>query len=208
MERKYFDYSATTPVDSEVLNEMLPYFNNDFGNPSSVYSYGRDSKKAIENARYKIAKLINADAREIFFTGGGTESDNWAIKGIAIALKNKGNHIITSSIEHHAVLHSCKYLEKHGFRVTYLPVDKYGLISLEDLKSEINDRTILITIMFANNEIGTIQPIKEIGKIAKENNIYFHTDGVQAIGNTVIDVKDMNIDLLSISCLLYTSRCV
>ncbi|HHT50068.1 MAG TPA: cysteine desulfurase NifS [Eubacteriaceae bacterium] len=199
MERKYFDYSATTPVDSEVLNEMLPYFNNDFGNPSSVYSYGRDSKKAIENARYKIAKLINADAREIFFTGGGTESDNWAIKGIAIALKNKGNHIITSSIEHHAVLHSCKYLEKHGFRVTYLPVDKYGLISLEDLKSEINDRTILITIMFANNEIGTIQPIKEIGKIAKENNIYFHTDGVQAIGNTVIDVKDMNIDLLSIS---------
>ena len=199
MERKYFDYAATTPVDSEVLNEMLPYFNNDFGNPSSVYSYGRDSKKAIENARYKIAKLINADAREIFFTGGGTESDNWAIKGIAIALKNKGNHIITSSIEHHAVLHSCKYLEKHGFRVTYLPVDKYGLISLEDLKSEINDRTILITIMFANNEIGTIQPVKEIGAICRERKVLFHTDAVQAVGNVPIDVKEMNIDLLSLA---------
>ncbi len=199
MERKYLDYSATTPVDSEVIKEMLPYFNSEFGNPSSIYSYGRDSKKAIENARDKIAKLINGNAREVFFTGGGTEADNWAIKGIAMSLKNKGNHIITSSIEHHAVLHSCNYLEKYGFKITYLPVDEYGLISLEDLNNAIKEDTILISIMFANNEIGTIQPIKEIGKIAKENKIYFHTDGVQALGNTVIDVEDMNIDLLSIS---------
>ena len=199
MERRYFDYAATTPVDPEVLEEMLPYFTESFGNPSSIYSYGREAKKAVEEARSRIANFIGADPREVFFTAGGSESDNWAIKGIAMALKDKGNHIITSKIEHHAVLHVCEYLEKHGFKVTYLPVDENGLISLEDLKNSITDKTILISIMFANNEIGTIQPIKEIGKIAKEHNIYFHTDAVQALGNIKIDVNDMNIDLMSMS---------
>jgi cysteine desulfurase len=199
MERRYFDYSATTPVDPEVLNEMIPHFTNEFGNPSSIYTYGRESKKTIENARESIASLIGADPKEIFFTGGGSEADNWAIKGIAMSLRDKGNHIITSNIEHHAVLHVCEYLEKHGFKVTYLPVDKDGLISLEDLKKEITDSTILISIMYANNEIGTIQPIEEIGKIAKEHKIYFHTDAVQALGNVKINVKNMNIDLMSMS---------
>lgn len=199
MERRYFDYSATTPVDPEVLNEMIPFFTNEFGNPSSIYSYGRESKKVVEKARKNIASLIGADHKEIFFTGGGSEADNWAIKGIAMSLRDKGNHIITSNIEHHAVLHVCEYLEKQGFKVSYLPVDEDGLISLEDLKNEITDDTILISIMFANNEIGTIQPIEEIGKIAKENKIYFHTDAVQALGNVNIDVKDMHIDLMSLS---------
>lgn len=197
--RVYLDYSATTPVKEEVLKEMLPYFSESFGNPSSIYSYGREAKQAVDLARDRVAEGLGADAKEIFFTSGGSEADNWAIKGIAYANSNKGNHIITSKVEHHAVLHTCEYLEKNGFEVTYLDVDQYGLISLDDLKSAIKENTILITIMFANNEIGTIQPIKEIGEIAKKNNIYFHTDAVQAFGNVNIDVKELNIDLMSIS---------
>lgn len=195
----YMDNAATTPVKKEVLEEMLPYFSEKYGNPSSVYSLGSASKRAIEDAREKVAKVLGANPKEIFFTGGGSESDNWAIKGVAFANKHKGNHIITSKIEHHAVLHTCEYLEKHGFEVTYLDVDEYGVVDLEQLKNSITDKTILISIMFANNEIGTIEPIKEIGEIAKERNIYFHTDAVQAVGNIRIDVNELNIDLLSMS---------
>ncbi len=199
MQRRYFDYAATTPLDSEVLNEMLPHMKENFGNPSSVYSYGRDARKVIDDSREKVASTIGAQAKEIYFTSGGTESDNWAIKGTAFANKDKGNHIITTTVEHHAVLHTCKYLEKHGYEVTYLPVDEYGLIDLDDLKNSIRENTILITVMFANNEIGTIQPIAEIGKIAKENKVLFHTDAVQALGSVDIDVKDLGVDLMSIS---------
>lgn len=195
----YMDNAATTPVKIEVLNEMIPYFTEKFGNPSSVYSLGNISKRAVEDSREKIANVINADKKEIFFTGGGSEADNWAIKGIAYSNKNKGNHIITTKIEHHAILHTCDYLGKNGFDITYLDVDEFGLIDLEQLENAITDKTILISIIYANNEIGTIQPIKEIGKIAKANNIYFHTDAVQAIGHIKIDVKELNIDLLSMS---------
>lgn len=195
----YMDNSATTPVKKDVLEEMYPYFSEKYGNPSSIYSLGSKSRKAVENAREKIAKAIGANPNEVFFTAGGSESDNWAIKGIALANKDKGNHIITSKIEHHAILHTCEYLEKQGFKVTYLDVDEYGVVDLEQLKREISEETILISIMFANNEIGTIQPIKEIGKIAKEKEIYFHTDAVQAIGNIDIDVNELNIDMLSMS---------
>lgn len=195
----YLDNAATTPVKKEVLDAMIPYFTEKFGNPSSIYRLGQETRAAIDEAREKVAKAINASPREIFFTGGGSESDNWAIKGIAFANRNKGDHIITTKIEHHAVLHTCKYLEKNGFKVTYLDVDEYGTVNIEQLKESITEKTILISIMFANNEIGTIQPIKEIGSIARENNIYFHTDAVQAIGNIKIDVKDLNIDLLSMS---------
>lgn len=195
----YMDNAATTPVKEEVLKEMLPYFTEKFGNASSIYRLGRESKKVIEESREKVAKIFGADSREIFFTGGGSEADNWAIKGIAYANKSKGNHIITSKIEHHAVLHVCEYLEKEGFEVTYLDVDEYGMINIDDLKAAITDKTILITIMFANNEIGTIQPLKEIGQIARENGVYFHTDAVQAVGNVKIDVNDLNIDLMSLS---------
>ena len=196
---RYFDHAATTAVKDEVLKQMLPYFSMNFGNPSSIYSIGRKSKKAIEDARDKVAKAINAKSNEIYFTGCGSESDNIAVKGIAYANKNKGNHIITSKIEHPAILHTCKTLEKEGFEVTYLNVDSNGIVDLEQLRNSITDRTILITIMFANNEIGTIEPIEEIGRIAKEHNIFFHTDSVQAIGNIKIDVKEMNIDALSMS---------
>lgn len=196
---RYFDHAATTGVKEEVLKEMLPYFNIEYGNPSSIYGIGRSVKRAIEGAREKVAKAINAKPNEIYFTGCGSESDNLAIKGIAYAFKKKGNHIITSRIEHHAVLNSCKSLERDGFKVTYLNVDKDGLINLQELKETITDKTILITIMTANNEIGTIEPIEEIGKIAKKNNVYFHTDSVQAIGNIKIDVQKMNIDSLSMS---------
>lgn len=199
MQRRYFDYAATTPLDSEVLKEMLPHMEENFGNPSSVYSYGREARKVIDDSREKVAKIIGAQSKEIFFTSGGTESDNWAIKGTAFANKDKGNHIITTSVEHHAVLHTCKYLEKQGFEVTYLPVDEYGLIDLDDLRNSIKDTTILITVMFANNEIGTIQPIREIGKIAKEKKILFHTDAVQALGSIEIDVNTLGVDLMSIS---------
>ena len=195
----YMDNAATTPVKKKVLEEMIPYFSEKYGNPSSIYSLGNISKNAIENSREKVAKAINADKKEVFFTGGGSEADNWAIRGIVDANKSKGNHIITSKIEHHAILHTCEYLEKNGFEVTYLDVDEYGVINLDQLKNSITDKTILISIMFANNEIGTIQPIKEIGQIAKERKIYFHTDAVQAIGNIKIDVEELNIDLLSIS---------
>jgi cysteine desulfurase len=201
MDRKtiYFDHAATTPISSEVLEKMLPYLKGNFGNPSSIYFLGRESKKAIEEAREKVSKAINANPREIFFTGSGTEADNWAIKGVAYSNKDKGNHIITTSIEHHAVLHTCRYLESDGFEVTYLPVDENGLISPEDVLNAIKPNTILISVMFANNEIGTVQPIKEIGKIAKDKGVIFHTDAVQAVGNIPIDVNELNIDLLSLS---------
>ncbi len=196
---KYFDHAATTGVKEAVLKEMLPYFNIEYGNASSIYGIGRRAKRAIEEAREKVAKVINAKTNEIYFTGCGSESDNLAIKGIARAMREKGNHIITSKIEHHAVLNSCKSLEQEGFVVTYLNVDEKGLINLQELKDSITDKTILITIMTANNEIGTVEPIEEIGKIAKERNIYLHTDSVQAIGNIKIDVQKMNIDSLSMS---------
>ncbi|MFL0247096.1 cysteine desulfurase NifS [Candidatus Clostridium stratigraminis] len=195
----YMDYSATTYVKPEVLEEMLPYFTEKFGNPSSIYSLSRETKKAIDKARDRVSKAINADSNEIFFTAGGSEADNWALKGVAFANFNKGNHIITTTIEHHAILHTCEYLEKHGFEVTYLPVDEYGFISLKDLENAITDKTILVSVMFANNEIGTIEPIKEIGKLCREKKIIFHTDAVQAVGSVPIDVKDMNIDLLSMA---------
>ncbi|MDR7666877.1 cysteine desulfurase NifS [Methanosarcina sp. Z-7115] len=195
----YMDNSATTPARKEVVEEMIPYLTENFGNPSSIYEIGKISKHAIDKARKKVADALSAEENEIYFTAGGTESDNWAIKGIAFANRNKGKHIITSSIEHHAVLHTCLWLEGQGFEVTYLPVDKYGMVTLEELKNAIRDDTILISIMLANNEIGTIQPVEEIGKIARENRIYFHTDAVQAIGHVPIDVKKMNIDLLSLS---------
>lgn len=195
----YMDNAATTRVKEEVLEAMLPYLKENYGNPSSVYSLGTRSKVALEDSRKVIADLLNANPREVFFTSGGSESDNWALKGIAYKYKDKGKHIITSKIEHHAILHTCEYLEKQGFEVTYLDVDEYGLIDLEDLKNSIREDTILISIMYANNEIGTIEPIKEIGEIAKEKDIFFHTDAVQAFGNIKIDVKELNIDLLSIS---------
>ncbi len=195
----YMDNSATTPVRKEVAEEMTPYVTEYFGNPSSIYDLGKTSKNAVGKARQRVADAIGAEENEIYFTSGGTESDNWAIKGIAFANRNKGKHIITSSIEHHAVLHACEWLEGEGFEVTYLPVDKYGLLSPEYLKNAIRNDTILISIMLANNEIGTIQPVEEIGKIARKNGIYFHTDAVQAIGHIPIDVQKMNIDLLSLS---------
>jgi len=197
--RVYVDNSATTPVHPQVLEEMLPFFNENFGNPSSVHSFGRQAKKAMDKARERVAVALGAKTEEIFFTGSGTEADNWAVKGVALANKDKGNHIITTKIEHHALLHTCEYLEKHGFEVTYLDVDEYGLISLKQLEEAIKDSTILISIMFANNEIGTIQPIGEAARIAKEKEIYFHTDSVQAMGNVKIDVKELGVDLLSIS---------
>ncbi|HOW15951.1 MAG TPA: cysteine desulfurase NifS [Methanosarcina sp.] len=193
------DNSATTPARKEVVEEMLPYLTDNFGNPSSIYDPGKVSKSAVENARKKVADALGAEENEIYFTSGGTESDNWALKGIAFANRNKGKHIITSSIEHHAVLHACSWLEGQGFEVTYLPVDKYGMVSPDDLRNALRDDTILISIMLANNEVGTIQPVEELGKIARENRIYFHTDAVQAIGHVPIDVKNMNIDLLSLS---------
>lgn len=196
---RYFDHAATTAVKEEVLKEMLPYFCIEYGNPSSIYGIGRKNKRAIEEARRKVARAINANPNEIYFTGCGSESDNLAIKGIARNLKSKGNHIITSKIEHHAVIDSCKALEKEGFEVTYLNVDKNGKISLGELEKSIKSTTILISIMTANNEIGTIQPIAEIGAIAKKHGVIFHTDSVQAIGNILIDVKKMNIDSLSLS---------
>lgn len=195
----YMDYAATTFTKPEVLDEMIPYFTEHYGNPSSIYSISRETKRAIDNARDKVAKALNADPQEIYFTGGGSESDNWALKGIAFANRNKGNHIITSKIEHHAILHTCEFLEKNGFEVTYLDVDSEGFINLEELKAAIKPTTILVSIMTANNEIGTIQPIKEIGAICREKKVYFHTDAVQAVGHIEMDVKDMNIDALSLS---------
>ena len=199
MDRIYLDNAATTAVSPAVLEAMLPYFSECFGNPSSIHGTGREAHRAVDTARKQVAAAIGAQPQEIYFTAGGSESDNWAIKGTAFAKKNKGNHIITSAIEHHAVLHTCKWLEKQGFEVTYLPVDETGLVSPEDVEKAITDRTILISIMAANNEIGTIQPIAEIGRIAHEHGIAFHTDAVQAIGAVPIDVDRMNIDMLSMS---------
>lgn len=199
MKSIYFDNAATTRLDDEVLQEMLPYLKENYGNASSIYKLGRESRKAVEESRERIAKVLNCKPNEIYFTAGGSESDNTAIKGIAKSNKKKGNHIITSKIEHPAVLETCKQLEKEGFEITYISVDENGIVDLEELKKSIKPTTILITIMFANNEIGTIQPIEEIGKIAKENNIYFHTDSVQAVGNVKIDVQKLNIDSLSLS---------
>ncbi len=195
----YFDHAATTRLDVRVLNEMMPYLTDEYGNASSIYELGKSAKYAINIARMRVASSINCNSNEIIFTSGGTESDNLAIKGIAMANRFRGNHIITSKIEHPAVLNSCKFLEQLGFRVTYLNVDKLGRISLNELERAINRQTILITIMFANNEIGTIQNIKEIGKIAKKYKVIFHTDTVQAIGNYKINVRDMMIDSLSMS---------
>ncbi|MHC1604561.1 MAG: cysteine desulfurase NifS [Candidatus Methanofastidiosia archaeon] len=199
MRRIYLDHGATTPVDDRVVETMLPYFDKNFGNASSLHTFGREAKEAMEAARQKVADILNASCKEIYFTAGGTESDNIAIQGIAFKHKNEGNHIITSSVEHPAVLETCHFLEKQGFEVTYLPVDIGGLISLEDLKGAITSKTILITIMHANNEIGTIQPIREIGKIARAHDILFHTDAVQSVGKVRVDVEKDNIDMLSIS---------
>lgn len=195
----YLDNSATTKIDEEVLKEMLPYLQENYGNPSSAYRIGRENKAIIENAREQVAKILNADTEEIYFTSGGSESDNMAIKGVAFANQDKGNHIITSKIEHPAVLDTCKELEKCGFEVTYIDVYKNGIIDLKQLEDSVREDTILISIMFANNEIGTIEPIKNICKIAREHNVIFHTDGVQAIGNIKIDVRELEIDLLSLS---------
>ncbi len=199
MRQVYLDYSATTPVKQEVLEEMLPYFTEKFGNPSSLYGIGLSAKSDLSLARAKVAKLMGADEREIYFTSCGTEADNWAVIGAARAKKAKGNHIITSNVEHHALMHTCEYLEKEGFEVTYLEVDSKGRISLKDLENAITDKTILISIMFANNEIGTIQPVKEIGEIAKKHGVWFHTDAVQALGNVPINVKELGIDMMSVS---------
>lgn len=195
----YMDHSATSPVDTQVFEAMKPYFVEKFGNASTLYSLGRDARKAMESARAHVASLIGAKADEIIFTSGGTESDNIAIKGTAYRLKDKGNHIITSAIEHPAVEETCKYLEKNGFEVTYLPVYEEGIVRISDLEDAITDKTILITIMHANNEIGTIQPIAEIGKIAREKKIYFHTDAVQTVGKIPVNVEELNVDMLSLS---------
>ena len=195
----YLDNAATTQVYPEVLQEMLPYFSEVYSNPSAIYSFASESKKAVDKARTSVAELINAKTDEIYFTGGGSESDNWALKATAEAYKSKGNHIITSKIEHHAILHTCEWLENHGFEVSYIDVDENGVLKLDELKKAIRPTTILISVMFANNEIGTIQPIKEIGQIAKEHGILFHTDAVQAYGHVPINVDDLHIDMMSAS---------
>ena len=196
----YLDNAATTKMKDSVIEAMLPYFSETFGNASSTYtSAGQAARKALTEARGKVAAAIGAEEKEIFFTSGGSEADNWAIKGIALKNKDKGDHIITTTVEHHAVLHTCEFLEKQGFKVTYVPVDEFGMVNPKDIESAITDETILVSVMFANNEIGTINPIKEIGAICREKGVYFHTDAVQATGAVPIDVKEMNIDLLSMS---------
>ena len=196
MRKVYLDYSATTPVKKEVLETMLPYFSEEFGNPSSLYEIGAEVKKALGKARKQVAELINADEKEIFFTSGGTESDNWAILGVADTKKAKGKHIITTKVEHHAVLHTCEFLEKHGYEITYLDIDSNGFVRPEDLEKAIREDTILVSVMLVNNEIGTIQPVKELVKVAKAHGVLFHTDAVQALGNCPIDVKDLGVDML------------
>ena len=199
MKRIYLDYAATTPTHPDVVKAMLPYFTEAFGNPSSIYSYGQEAKGAIEEARVKVASLISARGEEIVFTSGGTEADNFAIKGVAFANERKGNHIITSPIEHHAVTETCSFLKRRGFRITYLPVDGYGMVDPDDVRKAITDKTILISVMRANNEMGTIEPIAEIARIAKEAGVYFHTDAVQAVGHIPVDVNELGVDLLSMS---------
>lgn len=195
----YLDNAATTRVKDEVYESMQPYFTEWYGNPSSIYRFAGESRKAVENARAVTADFLSAKPEEIYFTGGGSESDNWALKAAAFANRGKGKHIITSTIEHHAILHTCRYLEKLGFEITYVNVDENGVIKLDELKAAVRKDTILITIMFANNEIGTIQPIREIGELAHRNGILFHTDAVQAYGHERIDVEELHIDLLSAS---------
>jgi cysteine desulfurase len=199
MKKIYLDYAATTPTDPEVIKAMEPYFFDKFANPSSVHSFGQEARKAVEDAREKVALFLGAKPDEIVFTSGGTESNNFAISGTAYALEKKGNHIITTAIEHHAVTEPCKFLEKKGFKVTFVKVDKYGLVDPAQVKKEITDKTILISVMHANNEIGTIQPIAEIGKIAREKGIYFHSDAVQTVGHIPVDVNELNVNLLSLS---------
>lgn len=199
MKRIYLDHAATTPTDPEVLQAMLPYFSDAFGNPSSIHSVGQETKAAIEEARDKVARLVGARTEEIVFTGGGTEADNFAIKGVAYANQRKGNHIITTSIEHHALLEPCKFLEGQGFEVTYLPVDSKGTVDPDDVKHAITDKTILISVMHANNEIGTVQPLAAIGEIAREKGVYFHTDAVQTTGHIPTNVDHLGVDLLSMS---------
>lgn len=199
MRQVYLDYSATTPVKDEVVKEMIPYFSSMFGNPSSLYGPGLEAKKGLDTARERVAALINAEPREVFFTSCGTEADNWVIEGVSDNLRNRGKHIITSRIEHHAVLHTCEYLEKHGFEVTYLDVDREGFVDPEDLKKAIRDDTVLVSIMMVNNEIGTVEPIKELAAIAKERGVLFHTDAVQALGNVPIDVRELGVDFMSMS---------
>jgi cysteine desulfurase len=199
MERVYLDHAATSPMHPEVIDEMTAVMKETFGNPSSIHSYGRASRHLVDRARTIIAESIHADYNEIIFTSGGTEADNLAIIGTAEANREKGNHIITTQTEHHAVLHACEFLESNGFEVTYLPVDRSGRISVEELQQELREDTILVTIMFGNNEVGTIQPIKEIGELLKDHQAYFHTDAVQAFGLTEIDVQEFGIDLLSVS---------
>lgn len=195
----YLDNAATTQVLPEVLQEMLPYFTEDFGNPSAVYTFASGAKGAVDKAREQVAKLIGAKPEEIYFTAGGSESDNWALKATAEAYKEKGRHIITTAIEHHAILHTCQWLEQQGFEVTYLPVDEKGVVSPQEVEKAIRPDTILISVMAANNEIGTIEPLREIGAIAKEHGILFHTDAVQAFGHIPLDVEALNIDMLSAS---------
>lgn len=199
MKRVYMDNAATTALRKDVLDAMMPYLTDIYGNPSSLHYFGQEAHKAVENARHQVASAINAEDNEIVFTGCGTEADNMALKGIAEKYQSKGKHIITSSVEHHAILHTCEYLEKHGFEVTYLPVDEYGMVNAEQVRDAIRSDTILVSIMFANNEVGTIMPIKEIGAVCREKGVIFHTDAVQAVGHVAIDVKAMNIDLLSLS---------
>src|SRR4030042_1871850 len=199
MRRIYLDHAATTPTHHEVVKAMLPFFSDAFGNPSSIYSYGQEAKGALEEARTKVAKLIGARSEEIVFTSGGTEADNYALKGIAYANEHKGNHVITTPIEHHAVLEAGKSLEKNGIRITCLPVDKYGLVDPDDVKKAITAKTILISVMHANNEVGTIEPVAEIGEIAREAGVYFHTDAVQTVGHIPVNVDKLKGDLLSIS---------
>jgi len=198
MNKIYLDYNAATPVHPEVVEAMLPFYRNTFGNASSLHSFGRSARLAVEEARKKIADFLGARPGEIIFTSGGTESDNLAVKGAAFA-NSKGNHIVTSVIEHPAVLNTCKFLEKKGCRITYVPVDEYGVVNIDELKKEISGETALITIMHANNEVGTIEPVEEIGKIAKQNNILFHTDAVQSAGKIPVNVDDLKVDLLSLS---------
>jgi cysteine desulfurase len=199
MKHIYFDYAATTPTHSEVVEAMLPYFSEIYGNPSSIHSYGQEARGAVEDARAKVAELIGAGSESIYFCSGGTEADNFALKCIAFANEAKGNHIVTSSIEHHAIMETCKYLAKKGFKITYLPVDKYGMVDPADVQKAITDKTILISVMHANNEVGTIQEIAEIGKIARNAEIYFHTDAVQTSGHIPVDVREFGVDLLSMS---------
>ena len=197
--RIYVDNAATTKMNAAVAEEMIPFMTEFYGNPSSIYLEGREAKRAVEKSREQVAKAISAEPKEIYFTGSGTEADNWAVRSAASAYSNKGKHIITSSVEHHAVLHTCQDLEKQGYEVTYLPVDEFGRVSVEDLRNSIRPDTILVSIMFANNEIGTIMPVKEIGAVCRENGVLFHTDAVQAIGMCEINVEELNIDMLSLT---------